>query len=101
MSKLRFARDSDGDFNFAEARLSRFVEALRPRTGQAGPMVPQTLMEAASRELVQSVNRIADQRRIEFAQAAAVAVKERPSLFWLTRGVCVPDHDPSADVEVS
>jgi len=99
-TRLRFTRNSVGDFDFSESKLTRLNAALRSRVGQQGPMLPETIMQAASAELVRAVHRMADQRKSTFGEAATRVVRERPELFWLTRGISVNDGDGSADVEV-
>lgn len=100
-TKLQFARASNGGFDFSEPRLERLTTALRERVGQQGPLLPESFMRAASSELVRTIHKVADERRIAFGDAAGRVVRERPELFWLTRGLAVPDHDGNADVEIT
>jgi len=97
MSKLTFSRNASGDFDLGEAKLATLNAALFERAAE--PRLPVTLMSAASRELISAVHRTADSRRITFAQAASVVVRERPQLFKLTR--CANTHDDAGDVDIS
>lgn len=99
-NRIRFARNSSGDFDFSESRLARFNATLRPRVGQAGPLLPVTFMNAACGELIRAAHRLADTRNVGFLEAAGRVVRERPELFWLTRGQAVNDGDAAADVEI-
>jgi hypothetical protein len=99
-TKLTFARSPNGGFDFSEPRLSRLTTALRERVGQQGPHLPESFMRAASAELVRAIHKAADERRVAFGDAARRVIVDRPELFWLTRGLAVPDHDGNADVEI-
>lgn len=101
MSKINFARNGNGTFDFSEARVARLMTALEDRTTEQGPRVPATLMSAACTDLVRNAHEVADRREIPFHDAMRRVVRERPSLFKLTRGVAVNDGDPTADVEVA
>ena len=100
MSKLQFTRDRDGAFNFSESALARVNAELRERSGQQGALLPQSLMESASAELIRAVHKAADARGCSFGEAAARVVRERPELFALTRGLATHDHDAAADVAI-
>jgi len=96
--KLTFTRNTDGSFNFAESRLERLTAELFDRASE--PRIPQSLMQAASRELITAIHRVADTRGVAFGTAATALIRERPALFRLTRGLAVPDSDRNADVEI-
>ena len=112
MSKITFSRTHDGSFNFTEVHVGRINASLRERVGEQGPRVPVMLMNAASSELIRVAHVVADRCEptrngdpqddpaLRFYFAMRRVVRERPELFWLTRGVAVPDADPSADVSL-
>lgn len=97
--KLIFNRSMDGVFNFSENKLRRLTRALREQAG-AGHSVPQSLMDAASHELIRATYEIAETRKLDFGAATRIVVRERPSLLWLTRGTPVRDGSHDADMEV-
>lgn len=101
MSKLTFSRNANGSFDFTEGRVARLTRELRQRVGEQGPRVPVAMYSAACTELVRAAHEVADRRQIEFFDSMKRIVRERPELFWLTRGVTVLDNDPTADVEVA
>jgi hypothetical protein len=101
MSKLRFTREPSGSFNFAESRLASINAALAERSGQQGALLPESLMQAASAELIRAVHKAADARGCTFDAAAKRVVTERPQLFSLTRHLTTTDADPQADVEIA
>ncbi len=96
MTKLTFARNASGEFEFSESKLAKLNAVLYEHASE--PRLPISLMNAAARELVCAVNRTADARRISFSQAASSVVRERPQLFKLTR--CATVHDDAGDVEI-
>ena len=100
MSTLTFTRNRAGQFDFSESTLARFNAELRPRVGDIGPVLPESLMRAASKQLVRATRDFAETRHVSFFDAANRVVREQPELFWLTRGVAVRDGDPAADVEI-
>jgi hypothetical protein len=81
-----------------EARLSVLVHGLY--TDRPEPRIPRALMDAASAELVSSAHRLCNTRGLDFSRAAAILVRERPSLFRLTRCMAVAEG-AAADVEIS
>ncbi len=97
-TKLTFARNAAGEFNFSEPRLAKLNAALRERAIE--PKIPRSLMFAASRLLITEAHRAADTRGVPYAVAMARVVAERPELLALTRGQQVADADPAADVEL-
>ena len=100
LTKLRFTRGADGNFAFSESRLRDLNADLRERGGQQGALLPESLMFAASAELIKDVHKAADTRGCTFGEAAARVVKERPELFALTRHLTTHDADRDADVDI-
>lgn len=94
--RITFSRLPNGGFDLGESRLERLTDALFD--GNPEPRIPQSLMFAASKELVTAIHRAAHTHRIDFARAAALLVRERPGLFRLTRARAVLDTDRSSDV---
>jgi hypothetical protein len=101
MARLTFSRTHAGSFDLSEPRLARFNSQLREQVGQTGPLLPETFMRAACTELVRACHEVADRRGVQFYEAAQRVVRERPELFWLTRGLAVNDNDSTADVELT
>lgn len=101
MSKLNFARNGNGSFDFTEARVARLMTALEDRITEQGPRIPAVLMSAACADLVRNAHEVADRREIPFYEAMRRVVRERPALFKMTRGITVGDGDPTADIEVA
>jgi len=99
-ARLRFNRNSVGNFDFSESKLARFTASLRPRVGQQGPLLPETFMSAVAAELVRACHDMADRRGVPFGVAAQRVIRERPELYWLSRGLTVHDGDAAADVEI-
>ena len=50
-NRLRFGRNAAGTFDLSEPKIARLTAQLRPRVGQAGPLIPETFMRAACTEL--------------------------------------------------
>ena len=98
--KLAFSRSANGTFDLSEPRIARFTAELRERVGEQGPRVPVTFMNAVSAELIRCSHDMAERRSLPFHEAVRRVVRERPSLFWLTRGVTVLDGDSTGDIEV-
>lgn len=97
-SRISFSRAADGTFSFGESRLAGLVEQLYADNQE--PRIPASLMSAASKELVAAIHRMCAAHRVDFVRAAGLLVRERPSLFRLTRCQAVHDGDHTADAEI-
>lgn len=97
--RITFSRLPDGSYNLSESKLSPLVDRLYERSSE--PRIPQSLMTAASRELVSNIHRVASGRGLDFTRAAGLLVNERPALFRLTRCSAVHDGDRLTDLEIT
>jgi hypothetical protein len=96
-NRITFTRNSDGSYPLGESQLRPLVERLYADNQE--PRVPVSLMSEASAELVSAAHRLCNTRGLDFCKAAAILVRERPSLFRLTRCTAVAEG-ASADLEV-
>jgi hypothetical protein len=95
-TRITFERDSNGRFDLREARLERAVARLE----KARPLrIPEALATAVAREFITHTHAIEGQRKVSFAEAAAIAARERPSLLVLSRAYAVPNSE-HADVQI-
>lgn len=76
MTRLTFARERDGTLNPGETRLSALVDQLFDNDSE--PRVPVSLMNAATREPVAAVHKVAGARDLDFSKAAFLLHPWRP-----------------------
>jgi hypothetical protein len=100
MSRLTFARNPSGDFDFSESKCARINAALADKCGQREPRIPVTLKRAADSTFVKRCHLRADRMGVAFHVAASFEVRECPELAKFTRGIAVPDGE-DADVGIT